>query len=128
MKAQTTHDIRISVSYQYQSRFSDDEKRDYVFFYKILIENCGLQKVKILSQYRELIDSARNKINKKREDTNWNQPDILPGQTQTYDCACSLESPIGKLKGHLEIAFLGPGEIISAKLPETELYATSILN
>jgi uncharacterized protein affecting Mg2+/Co2+ transport len=75
-----------------------------------------------------LIDSARKKINSKREGTNWNQPDILPGQTLTYDCACSLESPIGKLKGYLEIAFLGLGEIVNAKLPETELYATSILN
>jgi ApaG protein len=128
MKTLITNGIRISVSYQYQNRYSDEDKQDHVFFYKISVKNCSLQKVKLLSQYRELVDSIQMSVSKKHNDPNWEQPDILPGQTLTYDCACSLESPIGKLKGHLEIAFLGPGEVINAQIPETEFYATSILN
>lgn len=128
MKTLITNDIRISVSYQYQNQYSDEDKRDHVFFYKICIENCSLQKVKLVSQYRELIDSVKLRISKKHDDPKWDQPNILPGQKVTYDCACSLQSPIGKLKGHLEIAYIGPGEIFNAQLPETELYATSILN
>ena len=128
MKTVITQDIRISVSYQYQNKYSDGEKRDHVFFYKISIENCSHQKVKLISQYRELVDSIRFKTNEKLSDPNWGQPDLMPGQTITYDCACSLQSPIGKLIGHIEVALLGFGEVFIAEIPETELYATSILN
>ncbi|MFT4681483.1 MAG: hypothetical protein ACI9FU_000159 [Granulosicoccus sp.] len=128
MRTSITNDIRISVTYQYQKRYSDEDKRDHVFFYKISIKNCSSQKIKLLSQYRELVDSCRFKITQKQDDTDKHQPDILPGQTLTYDCACSLQSPIGKLKGYCEIAFNGLGDIINAQIPETELYATSILN
>ena len=128
MKTRVTNNVSISVSYQYQNRYSDDEKRDHVFFYKISIENCGLQKIKLINQYRELIDSGRFSVSKKQHDPEWGQPDILPGQKVTYDCACSLKSPIGKLLGHIEVALLGIGEVFEARIPETELYATSILN
>ena len=126
MKPGASDIIRITVEPEYQENYSDPKREDYVFFYRIILENHGNSKISLLGKYSEVLDTfgERNALA-----DNLKEPlEVFPGQIETLDCSCSLRGQAGILSGHFEVAFQNDLKIIDIPIPTTELYAKTLLN
>lgn len=128
MSVLVTDGIKISVSHRYKEDYSDPEKHNFVFFYRITIENLNSYKVKLLRRHWEIFDSNGVRTIVDGDGVVGEQPELEPGELYSYESACSLETAVGKMSGHYQMVRFDRNEIIQVEIPEFQLFAPFILN
>ena len=91
--------IKISVETFFQPELSNAEQSEFVFAYKITIENKNDFPVRLLRRYWLIKDSNAQVKEVEGEGVVGVQPLILPGNSYQYMSACYLHSEIGKMSG-----------------------------
>jgi ApaG protein len=99
MNSATTHGIRISVKPTYQPAYSQPVRNQYVFAYRIFIENQSTQAVQLLRRHWIITDSLGRVEEVEGEGVIGEQPIILPGEVHSYDSFCPLPTPFGTMEG-----------------------------
>jgi ApaG protein len=91
--------IRILTEPQYQPLESNPPLQDYVYAYRITIENKNNFPVKLLRRHWFIYESHGLTREVEGEGVVGVQPVILPDQSYQYISACRLSTEIGMMKG-----------------------------
>jgi ApaG protein len=123
MVTATTHDIRISVEVIYQPAYSRPLKQEYVFAYRITIENIGFQSVQLLRRHWHIWDSIGHWREVEGEGVVGQQPILHAGDVHQYTSGCPLISDMGFMSGHFQMIRLDDRSLFQAEVPKFQLIA-----
>jgi ApaG protein len=99
MISKISEGITISVETYYQPEYSNPVNSEFMFAYRITIENNNLFPVKLLSRHWHIHDSNGSLREVEGEGVVGVQPQINPGESYQYVSGCNLRSEIGKMHG-----------------------------
>lgn len=131
MVSLTTQDVTVSAESTYQRQYSEPNRRQYVYAYRIRIENKSPRPVQLLSRAWEVIDATGARRLVEGEGVVGQQPTILPGQFHEYTSWVQFETPIGAMQGSYVMKRqdrLGHGELFQVEVPKFLHVAPEVLN
>jgi ApaG protein len=99
MVSQISEGVKISVETYYQPDYSNPINNEFMFAYKITIENNNKFPVKLLSRHWYIYDSNGSLREVEGEGVVGVQPQINPGELYQYISGCNLRTEIGKMHG-----------------------------
>ncbi|MFT4062719.1 MAG: Co2+/Mg2+ efflux protein ApaG [Edaphocola sp.] len=128
MIQQVTEGVSITVETFFQPEQSNPLNSDYLFAYRITIENFSAVPVKLLRRYWHILDSNGNHRQIEGEGVVGNQPIMQPGESYQYVSAASLRSDMGKMYGSYQMENMYNKKIFKVAIPEFELIAPFKMN
>jgi ApaG protein len=128
MVQQVTEGVNIMVEVFYQPSHSNPLNSEYLFAYRITIENFSGYPVKLLSRHWHIIDSNGAHREVEGEGVVGQQPVIESGNSYQYTSAANLNSDIGKMYGTYLVENLFHKRKIRVAIPEFQLIAPAKLN
>ena len=126
---QITESIGVTVETFYQSAQSNPLMGDYLFAYRITIENLSEHPVKLLRRQWHIMDSnggAPREV--EGEGVVGVQPIIQPHENYQYVSACNLKSDMGKMHGTYQFENLYNLKQFTVLIPEFEMIAPFKMN
>ena len=128
MNIQVTKGISISVETFYQEKYSNVSLNEYVFAYRIIIENLSDFTVKLLSRHWFIYNANGQVKEVEGEGVVGKQPVIQPGDRYQYVSGCPLKSEIGKMRGTYLMEREIDGKTFEVSIPEFKLISPMKLN
>lgn len=128
MVQQVTEGVNIMVETFYQPGHSNPLNSEYLFAYRITIENLSEHPVKLHSRHWHIIDSNGTHREVEGEGVVGEQPVIEAGNRYTYSSASNLHSDIGKMYGDYQVEDLFNKKMFKVLIPEFLLIAPFKLN
>ncbi len=128
MVKQITEGVSITVETFYQQDQSNPYNSDYLFAYRITIENLSRMPVRLLRRHWYILDSNGHHREVEGEGVVGIQPILTPGESYQYVSAASLRSDMGKMYGRYQMENLYNKKLFSVIIPEFELIAPFKLN
>ncbi|MBC8172426.1 MAG: Co2+/Mg2+ efflux protein ApaG [Chitinophagales bacterium] len=128
MVTSTTQGVKISVETFYQPDFSHAVKEEFVFAYRITIENTSDLTIKLLRRHWHIYDTAALWREVEGEGVVGEQPVIAPGGMHQYISGCHLQSPIGKMYGIYLMERQEDMVLFEVNIPEFIMLTSFILN
>ena len=110
--------ICISVETFYQPDHSQPTENEFVFTYRITIENRNDFPVKLLRRHWMISDSNGEKREVEGEGVVGVQPLIMPGKYYQYVSACHLKSEIGRMSGEYLMQNIHTRLFFNCEIPE----------
>lgn len=128
MVSKISQGIKISVETYYQPDYSNPLNNEFMFAYKITIENHNSFAVKLLSRHWYINDSNGSEREVEGEGVVGVQPLINPGEQYQYISGCSLRTEIGKMHGTYLMENVNSKKTFTASIPAFYMAAPSKLN
>jgi ApaG protein len=91
--------VQISVDVFYQKEYSNPILNEYMFAYKINIENKNNFPIQLLRRHWHIVESNGSNREVDGDGVIGVQPTIQPGDTYQYVSGCNLQTDIGKMFG-----------------------------
>ena len=123
-----TKRVAVSVETYYQPAYSKPIDSEYVFAYRITIENFSESTVKLLRRHWFIFDSNGVVREVEGEGVVGEKPTILPMQNHTYVSGCHLKTELGKMSGSYLMERVEDGKKFHVQIPEFTLVAEFKLN
>ena len=123
-----TEGVSIKVETFYQEAQSNPLLSEYLFAYRITIENQTVNEIRLLSRHWHIIDSATAHREVEGEGVVGQQPVIVPGRSYQYTSACNLNSEIGKMYGTYLMENLLNKKKFTVTIPEFNMVVPAKLN
>ena len=115
-----TRGIAVSVEPTYLETSSSPESSQYLWAYRVIIENQGRETVQLLSRHW-MITNARGELTEvKGPGVVGEQPILKPGQRFEYTSGVSLNTPSGMMGGAYQMESEG-GERFDIEIPTFSL-------
>jgi ApaG protein len=99
MVSQISEGVKITVETYYQPDYSNPVSSEFMFAYRITIENTNPFPIKLLSRHWFVFDSNGSLRETEGEGVVGVQPLINPGEHYQYLSGCNLRTEIGKMYG-----------------------------
>ncbi|MEO6453386.1 MAG: Co2+/Mg2+ efflux protein ApaG [Ginsengibacter sp.] len=99
MVSKISEGVTISVETFYQPDYSNPETNEYMFAYRITIENNNPFTVQLLRRHWFIFDSDCTHREVEGEGVIGIQPQISPGEKYQYVSGCNLRTEMGKMHG-----------------------------
>ncbi|MBC6995816.1 Co2+/Mg2+ efflux protein ApaG [Neolewinella lacunae] len=131
MTSQTTQEVTVTADSFFQAQYSDPARLQYVYSYRIRIENNGTRTVQLLSRAWEVIDATGARRVVEGEGVVGQQPHILPGTAHEYTSWVQFETPIGAMQGSYLMRRSdrqGQEELFQVEVPKFLHIAPEVLN
>lgn len=128
MVQQVTEGVSITVETFYQPTQSNPMSSEFLFAYRITIENLSTMPVKLLRRHWHIIDSNGTYREVEGEGVVGQQPIVEPGESYQYVSAANLRSEIGKMYGTYQMENLFNKKLITVSIPEFQLIAPFKMN
>ncbi len=128
MVTATTAGIKVCVSTDYQSDYSNPNQVHHVFSYKIEIENHSNHAIQVLRRHWFIDDITYYTKEVEGEGIVGLQPTIEPGDTHRYVSTCVLKTGIGRMRGYYLVERVMDGKYFEVEIPEFQLVADYRLN
>jgi ApaG protein len=122
-----TEGVKVCVEAEYQPQYSNPPSQ-YVFTYRITIENQSDFTVKLLRRHWFIFDSCGLISEVEGEGVVGLQPVIAPGALHRYSSACHLTTDIGKMRGFFIMEKHLEGTTFKVAIPEFVMIEPSRLN
>lgn len=103
----TTEGIRIRVGAQYVSEHSDPERSNFVFAYRVVIENVGVEPAQLLDRHWIIVDSLGERREVRGSGVVGEQPRLAPGEHFEYVSGAQIQTEWGTMEG--SYTFVRPG-------------------
>lgn len=120
--------ITISVETFYQSDYSNPLTGEFMFAYRITIENNNDFPVQLLRRHWYIFDSNGSYQEVEGEGVIGTQPVIEKGEHYQYMSGCNLRTEMGRMEGMYLMKNLVTNKLFEAKIPPFELFAPSKSN
>jgi len=125
---QVTNGVSVSVETFYQPAQSNPLSSEYLFAYRITIENLSAVPVQLLSRHWYIVDSNGSNREVEGEGVVGEQPIIEPGESYQYVSAANLRSEIGKMFGTYNMVSHYDKKGFTVNIPEFQLIAPFKMN
>ena len=123
-----TEGVKITVNTNFRSEYSNPDQNNYLFSYRILIENQGDYAVKLLSRHWHIFDSCGEYREVEGEGVVGQQPTLKPGNVYEYESACNLRTDVGSMKGTYLMQRIIDQSQFLVNIPEFQLISPFKLN
>lgn len=121
MVSQITEGVSVSVETFYQEEQSNPIQFEYLFAYRITIENQTRTPIQLKTRHWYIVESSGIKREVKGEGVVGEQPIIEPGGYYQYISAASLRADIGKMFGTYLMEDQYSKKTFSVTIPEFKL-------
>lgn len=128
MITQVTDGIKISVETSYQEEYSQPLNNEFMFTYRIVIENQSAYTIKVLRRHWFVFDSCGITREVEGEGVVGQQPVIESGKVHEYVSGSHLKTEMGKMRGTYLVKQIPDGKEFTVVIPEFELIAPFKLN
>jgi ApaG protein len=128
MISKISEGIEITIETFYQDDYSNPMKSEFMFAYRITIENHNKFTVKLLRRNWHIFDSNGEYREVEGEGVVGVQPILTSGETYQYVSGCNLKTEMGKMVGYYEMENQHNKHLFSVKIPSFELIAPAKLN
>jgi ApaG protein len=125
---QVSNGIQIAVSTSYRPDFSNPQRNEHFFSYRIQIENQSEEIVQLLHRHWFIFDALEGYSEIKGEGVVGLQPILRPGDIHEYESGCNLKSEIGKMHGYYTFIIKNSQKTFKVEIPEFQLIATHLLS
>ena len=113
--------VTISVETFYQPDYSNPQSSEYMFAYRITIENNNSFPVKLLRRHWFIFDSDSTHREVEGEGVIGNQPEINSGEKYQYISGCNLRTELGKMHGTYFMENLNSKKTFYVNIPAFEM-------
>ena len=128
MISKISEGITISVETYYQPDYSNPVNSEFMFAYRITIENNNAFPVKLLRRHWHIYDSNGSLREVEGEGVVGVQPQINPTESYQYVSGCNLRSEIGKMHGTYLMENINTNKSFDVMIPAFEMCAPFKLN
>jgi ApaG protein len=128
MTSKISEGIKISVETYYQPDYSNPVNNEFMFAYKISIENNNKFAVKLLRRHWHIYDSNGSLREVEGEGVVGVQPQINPGQLYQYISGCNLRTELGKMSGTYLMQNLNNDNTFTVTIPSFDMTVPFKLN
>jgi len=128
MITEVTEGIKISVNTAYEPKYSEPGNSMFLFSYKIAIENCGSETVRLLRRHWYIYETSGQIKEVEGSGVVGEQPTLMPGEIHEYESACELCTEIGKMHGTYLMERTDSGQRFSVIIPEFIMVVPHALN
>lgn len=118
-----TEGVMVSVETFYQQDYSDPITCNYMFAYRITIENHNPFPVKLHSRHWFIFDSDGQKREVEGEGVVGVQPTINEGEEYQYVSGCNLHTEMGKMHGTYLMENRRTKELFKVTIPHFDMVA-----
>ena len=120
--------VQVSVETFYQEDYSNPLQSEYMFAYKIVLENYNSFPVKLHRRHWFIFDSNASHREVEGEGVVGVQPVLQPGERYQYVSGCNLKTELGKMQGYYNMENVENREAIQVKIPAFKMIAPVKLN
>lgn len=128
MISKVSRGVKVSVETYYQPEYSNALNSEYMFAYKITIENNNDFPIKLLSRHWFIYDSNGSTREVQGEGVVGIQPVIPPANSYQYISGCNLRSEIGKMNGNYLFENVNNKKTFDVSIPSFEMLAPFKMN
>ncbi len=128
MVTKISEGIQISVETFYQSDYSNPQSHEFMFAYRITIENHNNFTVQLLHRNWFIFDSNGEQREVEGEGVVGTQPILQPGEQFQYVSGCNLRTEMGRMQGHYTMLNQNNKLNFEVKIPPFELVAPFKMN
>jgi ApaG protein len=128
MISKISEGVNVSVETFYQPEYSNPFNSEYMFAYRITLENSNSFPVQLLRRHWYIFDSNSELREVEGEGVIGIQPVINPGQKYQYVSGCNLRSELGKMHGMYFMENSHNKQTFIIKIPAFEMVAPFKLN
>ena len=128
MISKISRGVKVSVETYYQPEYSNPMNSEFMFAYKINIENNNEFPIKLLSRHWYIYDSNGSMREVQGDGVVGIQPLIAPGNSYQYVSGCNLRSEMGKTNGEYLIENVHNKKTFDVIIPAFEMHAPFKMN
>jgi ApaG protein len=99
MVSKISEGVEVSVEVFYQNDYSNPMNQDYMFAYRVTVENHNGFAVKLLRRHWFIFDSNGENREVEGEGVIGIQPVLKPSEQYQYVSGCNLKTEMGKMHG-----------------------------
>ena len=122
MVSKISEGVKISVETFYQQDYSNPLQSEFMFAYRITIENHNDFPVKLHSRHWHIFDSDGSYREVEGEGVVGVQPTLQPGERYQYVSGCNLRSEMGKMHGTYQMENLNSKNFFDVNIPPFEMF------
>ena len=128
MVSKISEGITISVDTYYQPEYSNPVNSEFMFAYRITIENNNAFPVKLLRRHWHIYDSNGTVREVEGEGVVGAQPQINPGESYQYISGCNLRTEMGRMQGIYLIENINNKKTFDVIIPSFQMTTPFKLN
>ena len=121
MISKISEGITITVDTYYQPDYSNPVNSEFMFAYRITIENNNTFPVKLLRRHWHIYDSNGSLREVEGEGVVGVQPQIKTGESYQYISGCNLRTEMGRMKGSYQMENLHSKRMFEVSIPSFEM-------
>jgi ApaG protein len=114
--------VEISVETFYQQDYSNPMQSEYMFAYRIAIENHNSFPVKLHRRHWHIFDSNGSYREVEGEGVVGVQPVLSPGEKYQYVSGCNLRTEMGRMHGTYQMENLNSKTLFDVNIPAFEMF------
>jgi ApaG protein len=119
--SRTTHDIRVSVRAFYLEDQSKPDQGQFVWAYRITIENRGRETVQLMRRSWLITDAQGRTVQVNGDGVVGEKPVLEAGEAFEYTSGTPLHTPSGFMSGQYHMAVTTTGELFDVEIPTFSL-------
>ena len=114
--------VEVSVETFYQQDYSNPMQSEYMFAYRIAIENHNSFPVKLHRRHWYIFDSTGSTREVEGEGVVGVQPILSPGEKYQYVSGCNLRTEMGRMHGTYQMENLNSKKFFDVNIPAFEMF------
>lgn len=128
MTSKTSEGIEVSVETFYQPDYSNPVSGEYMFAYRITIENHNSFAVKLHRRHWYIVDGNGATREVEGEGVVGVQPVLQPSEKYQYVSGCNLRTELGKMYGTYSMENLNNKSLFDVNIPMFEMIVPFKMN
>lgn len=128
MVSKISEGVTISVETFFQPDYSNVLENEFMFAYRITIENNNTFSIRLLSRHWFIFDSNNTHREVEGEGVIGIQPQISPGDKYQYISGCNLQTEMGKMHGTYAMENINNKKTFSVNIPTFDMIVPFKLN
>ena len=120
--------VTVSVETFYQPDYSNPANNEFMFAYRITIENNNVFPIRLLRRHWNIFDATGSLREVEGEGVIGVQPQINPGENYQYISGCNLRTEMGKMYGTYKMENLNNKKLFEVAIPAFEMLVPFKMN
>ena len=116
-----TRNIRITIRSFYLDDQSKPEQGEFVWAYRVTIENCGRESVQLMRRSWLITDAQGRTVKVSGEGVVGEKPVLEAGEAFEYTSGTPLHTPSGFMSGRYHMVMNTTGELFDVEIPTFSL-------